>query len=477
MITIIVGRAAQFLLTLAMMRVATTLLSPEEMGKVSLVLTTIAFFAMFLVNPVGTFINRRLHSWQASGATRHYLRQYLNYLLSVTLVAAVTLLPLYASGFVNFGMSIGWLIILVCGTLLFNTINQTAIPSLNMLGDSGRFMLLSIATIAASFVCATLLVWAAQPLAQYWIFGLLVGQALVGAVGAKVFFSRLKKPEASYVKTSISRRHQRTLFSFAWPVAIAAGLGWMQGMGYRYLMEGQLGLAQLGLFVAGYGISAGMIAGFESVLTTYFQPRLYRDASSGGHDEQALAWQRYAAAVIPSLLLTVALIVMLAPELTRLFLGESFQSAADYVVWGALAEAARVLIGIYSLIAHVHMRTRWLIIPNLIGAVLSITLCALLIPNFGAAGAGIALVCSGFAVVVTMHVLLARHAGGGAPIRPILMAALSAVSLWGGMLGFQQMLVPTGFWGRASVLVIASGAYLVLQFLFLRNHLIKNGGA
>ena len=53
----------------------------------------------------------------------------------------------------------------------------------------------------------------------------------------------------------------------------------MQGQGYRYLLEGQLGLAQLGLFVAGYGISAGMIAGFESVLTTYFQPRLYRDVS------------------------------------------------------------------------------------------------------------------------------------------------------------------------------------------------------
>jgi hypothetical protein len=41
LITIFFGRAAQFMLALAMMRVATMLLSPEEMGKASLVLTTI----------------------------------------------------------------------------------------------------------------------------------------------------------------------------------------------------------------------------------------------------------------------------------------------------------------------------------------------------------------------------------------------------------------------------------------------------
>ena len=45
MTTIIFGRAAQFLLALAMMRVATTLLSAEEMGRISLVLTSVAFFS------------------------------------------------------------------------------------------------------------------------------------------------------------------------------------------------------------------------------------------------------------------------------------------------------------------------------------------------------------------------------------------------------------------------------------------------
>lgn len=438
----------------------------------SLVLTTTAFFALFLVNPVGMFINRRLHAWRASGAARYYLIRYVDYLLLVALIAATGLPVFHLLGWVDFGMSIDWLIFLVCGSLLFNTINQTAIPSLNLLGDSRTFVLLSLATIAAGFICAVLFVQMLQPSAQYWLLGLLLGQILLGLIGVRILFARLQKPGAFHATPTIGNRHLQALFGFAWPVAIAAGLGWVQGQGYRYLVEGQLGLAQLGLFVAGYGISAGMIAGFESVLTTYFQPRLYRDASMAHPLGQAQAWRRYAAAVIPSLLLTMAFIVLLAPELARVFLGENFQSAADYVVWGALAEAARVLTGIYSLIAHVHMRTRWLIAPNLLGAVLSIALCSLLIPDFGAAGAGMGLAASGFAVAMTMHLLLARHAGGGTPIRPVLMAGISATVLWGITLACRYLLAATGWGLIAGVPILVGITYLGLQYLFLRRHLV-----
>jgi O-antigen/teichoic acid export membrane protein len=471
LITIIIGRAAQFLLALITMRVATMLLSPEEMGKVSLVLSTTAFFALFLINPVGMFINRRLHTWQATGVGLHYLIHYASYLLLVALIAAIGLPLLYISGVVNFGIPIGWLVLLVCGSLIFNTVNQTAIPSLNMLGDSGRFVLLTVATIASSFICAVLLVKTAQPSAQYWLLGLLLGQSLLALVGTRILFSRMQEPVTLLAPTTISKQHLRVLFIFAWPVAIAAGLGWVQGQGYRYILEDQLGLESLGLFVAGYGISAGMIAGFESVLTTYFQPRLYREVSKDDPVRQAQAWQHYAAAVIPSLILTVALIVMLAPELTRLFLSENFQSATEYVVWGALAEAARVLIGIYSLIAHVHMQTRWLIIPSLVGAVLAITLCALLIPGFGAAGAGMALVLSGLTMVVVMHVMLAQHVGGGIPIRPVILAGLAASTLWVLTRGLHYLMSTTGWGGMVGTLALVGMAYLGFQNLFLRQRL------
>lgn len=434
--------------------------------------TTTAFFALFLINPVGMFINRRLHAWQSSGLARHYLTRYVGYLILVAAISAACLTLLYMVGAMNFGMPVGWLIFLICGSLLFNTINQTSIPSLNLLGNSRWFVMLSIATVAVGFGCAALLVKLIEPAAEYWLLGLLLGQAILAAIGTKILFDRLQASDTVAPLPAIHRRHLRTLFNFAWPVAIAVGLGWVQSQGYRYFMEAQLGLAQLGLFIAGYGISMGMIAAFESVLTTYFQPYLYRDISTANPARQAQAWREYAAVVIPSLLLTVAFVVILAPELTRIFLGNSFQSAAAYVVWGALAEAARVLTGAYSLIAHVHMRTQWLILPNLMGAIISAVLCSILIPVLGAAGAGIGLTISGLAVVVAMHVMLgSRVEIRTLPIRPVLIATALSAALWIITIGIRRISNATEWWFVIGITVLIGTLYLGLQYLLLREHL------
>ena len=258
---------------------------------------------------------------------------------------------------------------------------------------------------------------------------------------------------------------------FSWPVAVAAGLGWVQMQGYRYIMVDKLGLAEVGLFVAGYVLSAGIIAGFESILTTYFQPRLYRDSNTRDIDKMIRAWRAYAAAVIPSLILTIAIIVAVAPELTRLILGESFHVASQFVVWGALAEAARVLASVYALISHVQMRTRNLIIPNIAGAVLSLMLCLILIPHIGATGVGIALGISGLVMVLLLHLTLIGMLGDERSLPPL------AEPLAGGVLlllcGYvmRNIMGQQEWYSDITSLGVTGILFLSLQFYFLRRHL------
>lgn len=411
------------------MRVATTLLLPEEMGRVSLVITTIAFFALFLVNPVGMFINRRLHAWQASGVAWHYLILYVNYLIFVVLIAGVVLLLFYMSGLVSFGLSIGWLIFLVCGSLFFNTINQTAIPSLNLLGDSRRFVALTVATIAASFACATLFVQMVQPSAQYWLLGLLLGQTLLGVIGTRVLFVRLKKTKALHVPLTICGRNLHTLFSFAWPVAIAVGLGWIQSQSYRYLMEERLGLMELGLFVAGYGISAGLIAGFESIFTTYFQPKFYKRISNDNVSEQSHAWHEYAQAILPSMLITSFFIMATAPDLTQLLLGPSFRQSAQFVAWGALAESARISTAVFGMVAHARMNTKLLLLPNLVGAAMSILLIWFLTSVYGSDGVGLGLVFSSIVTLLLTIRITKKHLAVVLPLRLFVKSAIMGAVL------------------------------------------------
>lgn len=474
MITIISSRVAQFFLAIAMLRVATTLLSPEEMGKVSLVLTTIAFFAMFLINPVGMFINRRLHAWRVNGLIGQYLKCYVGYLIIVAILSAVSLLIFNQGGLVSFGMSISWVVVLVCTSLIFNTVNQTSIPSLNMFGFTSYFAVLSTASLAISFIFAFMLAKLMQSSAEYWLLGLLGGQIILAIVGSIIFLKKINVhiPNNKLVQ-NIHRKHLRSLLNFTWPLAIAAGMGWMQWQGYRFVIENHLGIRQLGLFVAGYSISAGIIAGFESILTTYFQPQLYSEANKGRSVDQDLVWRRYASAVIPPVILTAALIILLAPELTKIILSEGFQDAKYFVIWGALAETARVLVGVYSLIAHVHMRTIWLILPAIVGAVFSVALSIFLIPLFGSQGVGIALVISGFVVVILLHMSFVYRTGEGILWQIILRSGFAAFVLGAAVLLIRIFLNTSDWFERISFIFVIGLIYVGLLFKLLQHHSVN----
>ncbi|BBN58997.1 oligosaccharide flippase family protein [Hydrogenovibrio marinus] len=466
---VIFGRLAQFIVALITIKVATSLLTPSEMGKVSLILSTVAFFVLLLVNPVGMFINRRLHSWNETGKAKKYFIYHLYYLCLISLFSAVFLYWLYNSGVLDFGVQIYWLIFLTGASIVFNTINQTSIPSLNLLGYTPQFVILTVATVSSSFFFAVLLVYLYAYEAKYWVLGILAGQLVLGLFGLKILFSKLGKYESPSSHMAISRKHLVSLFSFSWPVMIAAVLGWSQFQGYRYVVEWQIGLASLGLFAAGYGVSAGLIAGFESVLTTYFQPKMYKDINSKQHNEQ-LVWQRYAKSVIPSALLVVGLIAILSDDLVRIFLGEKFYAAKEFVVWGALSEGARVVIGVYSLIAHIKMKTQWLIVPSVIGAVLSISLSIIFLQKFGVLGVGIALSVAGLASIVAIHVLLAKHVAASFLIFKLILPVGAFIALlWGWSMIIGDLI--SGYGGVEIILrtTIIGLLYIALQYLLLRD--------
>lgn len=474
MFLIIFGRAAQFVLLLTMMRVATSFLPPEEMGRMSLITTSTAFFALFLVNPVGMFINRRLHAWDSKGLVKHYLNFYWFYLLLVGMAAAGGLLLVNSLGVIGFQTSTIWLLVLVCGSLLFNTVNQTVIPSLNLLGFRGWFIVLTLATIATGFLLALILIMRLQPKAEYWLLGLLLGQLVFAGIGGKVFFGKLHSSQVATYKPT--RTHIKVLFGFAWPVAISVGLNWFQTQGYRFLMENSLGLAPLGLFVAGYGISIGMVAAFESVLTTYFQPLFYKRVSAGDREEHSRAWNYYASAILPSLLLLVCFIAAVAPELTRLLLGPAYQSASQFVVWGAVAEATRVAVGTYGMVAHAKMKTKLLLVPNLVGAVLSITLILWLVPEYGPAGAGIALTLAGVAVVVAMHRFMRSELVITLPYKFLIRSLGLGVLLIGVATAGRLMTGESESLMLAVLLLVVVGAsFLPIQYWLLRPFLSRHG--
>lgn len=396
---------AQFVLLLLTLRVATSLLSPFEMGKISIVTATVAFFALLLLNPVGMFMNRRMHAWDARGQVKQYFAYFWKYLVAVSISAGLILAGLVWWGIWTPSIGIDWLLALVCGNLLFATVGQVVIPGLNMFGHRGWFTVLTVVMAAMSLIFAVALTVTISARAEYWLSGLLIGQLIVGLIGMKIFFGKLHHADIGCPPPQLSHLHLKHLMRFVWPVALAVGLGWIQSQGYRYIMESRIGLVELGLFVAGFGISSGLIAGFESMFSAYFQPKFYRRVSKDSLSEQSQAWIEYAQNILPALFLTSVFIMATAPELTKLLLGSNFKQSSEFVIWGAFAELARVSTVVYGLAAQARMNTKLLLLPNFLSAVTAVLLVWFLTPLYGSDGVGFSLVSSALiALLATAYV-------------------------------------------------------------------------
>lgn len=466
MLLIAIGRLMHFFLLFATIKVSTTLLSPSEMAKVFLVTSLVAFYSASLLSPVGMFINRRIHAWNEQGHVQHYYDCFWLYLISVCVFSAVSISILVDLGWIGSHTAMAWMVFLVVGTLLFSTVNQVVIPGLNMFGYRGWYVALTLATAVTCLAASIVLVFSFSPKAESWICGQMFGQLLLAAIGWKVFYRKLSPRKVLEEK---AKEHIKTLLRFAWPISIGVGLGWVQNQSYRFMMESGLGLSALGLFAAGFGISAGIIAAFDSVFATYLQPIFYKRVSGDDIVEQGHAWSEYAGAYFPSLILVSLLIVAAAPELTRVMLGPKFHSSYQFVVWGVIAETARIGFSVYGLIAYARMNTKLLLIPGLVGASVAVFFVWLLMPILGAAGVGVALAISSLASLIIIYISTRNEFVVSLPKKRLVASLGMGGVLWLLAQGFQRVFGEGVDLHTAMIRLSVLGiVFLLFQYVLLR---------
>ena len=366
MLVTLLGRLAQFVLMFLSVNLMTSLLDPFQLGRVALITASVAFFALFLVNPVGMFVNRRLHTWYEDGRCRYYLHWYSLYILVVACVGAIAVIGLTMINPNLVGLTWAWVIVLIGGSLLFNTSTQTLIPSFNMLGRSLSFTAINLSTLSASLLSSYFFCTWGGASAEHWVSGAVAGQALFTLVAYFVFFRNYR---GAMLIPRPSSKQIHSLIHFCWPLAVAVGLQWAHMQGYRFVLADRFGLEELGLFVAGYSLAAAFLSAGETILTTWFQPLFYRSVNSSNKAERDVAWAAYATRMIPAVLLGCTALIASSNLLPRVMLGPQYHEVGNYVLLGCFAECGRMLVGIFGLHAHQHMTTRRLIFPNALGAI------------------------------------------------------------------------------------------------------------
>lgn len=460
------GRAVQALLSIAALRLLTSLLSPAQVGSVFLMLSFGSWFGLSLISPVGNFINRRLHGWHRDGVLRARFKTFNFYVLAVAVLA----LPLVFSAKVFFGLGSGiplfHFMAAVCVYVYAVTWNQTTVPALNMLGLRRAFVGYSVLSAALGLGCSVLMASVAGKTASSWLYGQTIG-LFAGYLCANLSLKTATAAEVPSPAGVPDRAALSSLWVFAAPLSISALLMWVQTQSYRVIVERVIGPEFLGYLVVGLGIAASLAGVTESIVQQLYFPEFYKKLHGTSQEERRQALSSLAEKAIPVYIVISVFVLSLAPHLARLLVDSRFQTAWKFAAAGAGIELFRMITNIFAVTAHAEMKTSALVKPYAWGGAL--TVVAVLAASYSgnpAAYIPAAMAAGGLLTLVIMkrgmQKLLDFKMGRVGVLKSLLFSAGFAPALF---IGRQENLA------RGILVVGVFGAY----FLFVQWRLISSG--
>lgn len=373
-IILVVGRGAQALLTVALFRVVTQYLSPSQIGGVYLMFSVSYLFTSFLINPVSTYIGRKLFSWYDEKNIFEHLSGYNYYVAFVSLLSFPLVWGLWRYFGVGGGLSGLIFSAEVSCYIYLLTWNVTFLPVLNALGHRVVFVLLTVSGAALGLLLSPLFVLYGDRSAEYWMAGQIAALGLVNLAGVRLF--RKLVPEPSQVPPMKRYMGKETLSgvgAFAVPIAVSAFFMWAQGQSYRVIVENIAGAELLGYLGVGLSIATSVAGIMESLVQQIYLPGFYRKITGADKEGRGKALSDLAAQAIPVYVIYLFFIVGVSEFLVYFLVAEKYRAVFVYARYGAFVEFFRMSTNVLAAGAYSEMRTKALISPYFWGGVVAVT--------------------------------------------------------------------------------------------------------
>ena len=145
---------------------------------------------------------------------------------------------------------------------------------------------------------------------------------------------------------------------------------WIYLMGYRYITGDELGYRDLGLYMGCAAIAAGIISGYEQVVTGIYLPIFYKNV-----DKNSDAWIIYSKKIVSSCIPVCLFIILNSELVSRYILPNEYHKYFQFIQYCAVAETLRVILSTFSYKFQGDNKTHLMIFPNIILA----TLCNVII--------------------------------------------------------------------------------------------------
>lgn len=365
------GRLLQALLTIASFRLLTAYLAPADLGGFYLIISVSTLFGMFLLGPVGMYINRRLFAWHAS---KNVYNHFLGYNIFAMAVAAFAFISVWLAWFfLGVGSQLSgvtFALVVACYVYVLNW-NQNFVPALNVLGYKSLFVVFNVLTTGLGLVLSVTFVSFFSSNSISWMAGLITATG-IAAIGAEYALRRKLGEDKSgffgggsyFCKGSVL-----SIAAFSIPLSGAAFFMWAQNQSYRVIIEKTNGAEFLGYMAVGFSIATSVAGIIESLVQQIYFPWYYKKITVGDKRARQEALMELTSNALPVYLIYLFFILGSAEYLVNFLVDSKYKEVFVYARYGAFIEFFRMSCNIFASAAHSEMNTRILLKPYIIGGV------------------------------------------------------------------------------------------------------------
>lgn len=465
------GRALQVLAGLVTIKTATTLLSPSDVGSMNQLMSLAILGTSALLIPVAAYISRGCLEWMDSGTLSRRLGSYLLIVLTVTPVLGLVAWAIQSQFMLVAGVGAAWVGGLVALYTVGVSLHTMGTSGLNLIGHRFLYVLFGNIAVWGGLILA---LWYSKGEAspEMWLLGIFCGFLLSSLSYALLDrYARANVPAHSSDAPGTLSFDWRTVFMFVWPQAMVFVLWWIQSQSYRFVLTWVADIATVGLFAAGYMICSVPMQTFETLFNEFYSPTLFRALKGQDTQGMARAWNAYAAAYVPAVILFGAFLVGNAAFMVKLLLGEQFQIVTPILIWPALTETFRAISSTLHQLGLAKIDMTVNVLPVVIGALVAPTLVYLLGSYEPLLGTALALLTAGVAVFAVVVPISYRALPIVWPIRRIMYAAALGVPLC-----LMGRVMGTGLGelseSKAVIALVTSGmVMLLLQYVLAKEWL------
>lgn len=362
---LILGRIIQVFILLVAIRIVTNILDPEQLGNYYLVMSICSFFGLFLINPIGQYINRNTHAWHDADILLDKMFNFNFYVITASVLSVFIVMLFYFFGIAR-AIEYQYLVIFIPLFVYFQTWNQTIIPMINMLEYRIAFTLLTVLTLLVSLITSYILIQLISKEAIYWFIGQIVGMAIC-AVGALYYFFQKITQSFNYRRAlaSISFINLKLIMKFSAPLSLGVFFLWVQTQSFRIVIDKYIGAEFLGFFGVGLAIAAGIASSFETIIMQFIYPKMYKSMKDSNDFQNVFTG--IINMILPVYLILAIFVSFFAVYIANVLVDVKYSSSYVYLIAGIWFEFFRMSANLVANIAHSKLNTKSLLVPYATG--------------------------------------------------------------------------------------------------------------